>query len=148
MIILISKATKDDLPKILELQKLSFKNNVLDNPNSSPCKQSLQDITIDFQKGVILKVLGSQDAILGSIRAYNNEGTVRIEKLFVNPENRHHQIASELLRKIELCFHAKRFELCTSDIELSKLFEPQGYKAYKTSKSSNDTTLYYFEKWR
>lgn len=147
MIIVIAKATKEDLPKILELQKAAFHNGVWDS-KTSPLKQTLSDITFDYQKGVILKVLGAKDEITGSIRAYSNEGTVHIEKLFVKSEFRNRRIGSELLRKIESFFHARRFEVCTSEKEMSKMFKPQGYKPFKTDKTADGKTLFYFEKWR
>ena len=47
---------------------------------------TLEEIEYEFQKGMILKAVDEDDAVIGSVRAYLENGTVYIGKLMVHPE--------------------------------------------------------------
>ncbi len=46
-------------------------------------KQTLDEITYEFQKGIILKAVNKDNAIIRSVRAYLENGTVYIGKRMV-----------------------------------------------------------------
>ncbi|MGL5437076.1 MAG: hypothetical protein ACRDBO_17150 [Lachnospiraceae bacterium] len=67
---LIERASKEDLPAILELQYLAYQSEakLLNNPEIPPLKQTLQEVEQELAIGTILKVLDEDDAIVGSVR--------------------------------------------------------------------------------
>ena len=92
----ILEATEDDLPTILDVQKKAFLEVVKKfNLKSLPAlEQSLESLTIDFSKGMILKgVIGN--TIVGSVRAYKTNNTCHIERLVVLPEYQNRGIGKE-----------------------------------------------------
>lgn len=76
--ILIEKAEKDDLEEILELQYLAYQSEakLFGNMDIPPLKQTIEEVYDEFQKGVILKAIDDRGVIIGSVRAYQDGGTV------------------------------------------------------------------------
>ena len=56
---IITKATKEDLSEILQLQYLSYQSEakLLNNFDIPPLKQTLQEVQNEYDNGTILKVL-------------------------------------------------------------------------------------------
>ena len=77
--ILIKKAQKEDLEEILELQYLAYQSEakLFDNMDIPPLKQTIDDICNEFQKGIVLKAIDDMGVIIGSVRAYQQNGTVK-----------------------------------------------------------------------
>ena len=82
----IKKAEKVDLLEILNLQYLAYQSEarLFDNEDIPPLKQTLVDVENEYQRGVILKALDEDKAIIGSVRAFCDNGTVYIGKLMVH----------------------------------------------------------------
>ena len=80
---IIIKAEKEDLQKILDLQYLAYQSEarLFDNQDIPPLKQTLADVENEYQKGMILKALDEGETIIGSVRAFCDSGTVYIGKL-------------------------------------------------------------------
>lgn len=97
----ITKANRDDLPAILNVQKKAFLEVVKKfHLQSLPAlEQSLESLTIDFTKGIILKV-SIGNAIVGSVRAHKNNETCHIERLVVLPEYQNQGIGKALMHEI------------------------------------------------
>lgn len=147
----ILEATKDDLPNILDVQKKAFLEVVKKfNLKSLPAlEQSLESLTIDFAKGMILKgVIGN--TIVGSVRAYKTNNTCHIERLVVLPEYQHRGIGKALMNEIETMHTniVRRYELFTGSRDSRNLqfYDHLGYKSYKTEKLNDEVTFVFMEK--
>ena len=80
---MICHAEAEDLPAILELQYLAYRSEaeLLGNWDIPPLKQKLSEVEEEFRKGVFLKLIFENDAIVGSVRAVEKDGAVQIGKL-------------------------------------------------------------------
>ncbi|MDE7136873.1 MAG: GNAT family N-acetyltransferase [Ruminococcus sp.] len=132
---MIKKAQKEDLEKILELQYLAYQSEaeLFGNMYIPPLKQTIEELHEKFQKGTVLKALDDQDVIIGSVRAYQENGTVFIGKLMVYPKMQKNGIGTRLLLEIENEYPNQRYELFTSTKSISniRLYEKLGYKIFK-----------------
>ena len=83
----IIKADFEDLPKILDLQKLAYLSEakIHNNYSIQPLMQTLDELKMEFGKSVILKTMDDENnEIIGSIRAYEENNRVYIGKLMVH----------------------------------------------------------------
>lgn len=76
--VLIEKAQKEDLKEILDLQYLAYQSEakLFGDMDIPPLKQTIEEVYDEFQKGIILKEVDDKGVIIGSVRAYQNGGTV------------------------------------------------------------------------
>lgn len=148
--ILIKKAQKEDLEKILELQYLAYQSEakLLGNMDIPPLKQTIEEVYEEFQKGTILKAEDDGGDIIGSVRAYQENGTVYIGKLMVHPKMQKKGIGTNLLLEIEKEYPNQRYELFTSTKSISniRLYERLGYKIFKEEAVSQDLQFVYLQK--
>ncbi len=149
--VIITKAIKDDLPIILDIQRKAFREVARTfNLKSMPqIEQTLESIMDEFINSTILKAcIGN--TIVGSVRAYNYNNTCYINKLIVIPENQNHGIGKALMNAIENKFRnaVKRYELFTGvrDPRNLYLYDQLGYKSFKTKKYNNAISYVYMEK--
>ena len=85
----ILKATQNDLPDILDLQKLAYLSEakLLNNYSIQPLAQTLEELEKELSRGIILKMMDEKiGKIIGSVRAYEENGRVYIGKLMVHPD--------------------------------------------------------------
>jgi len=131
---IIYKAELKDLQEILDLQYLAYQSeaNLFGNRDIPPLKQTIEEVINEYNEGVILKMLDDNGAIIGSVRAKEQNGTVYIGKLMVHPDHRGHGYGTKLLKEIELYFPKKRYELFTSTKSLNNIYFYQklGYKIF------------------
>ena len=148
--ILIKKAQKEDLEKILELQYLAYQSEakLFGNMDIPPLKQTIEEVYNEFQKGTILKALDDIGVIIGSVRAYQENGTVYIGKLMVHPKMQKKGIGTKLLLEIENVYPNQRYELFTSTKSINniRLYEKLGYKIFKEEAVSQDLIFVYMRK--
>ena len=148
--ILIKKAQKEDLEKILELQYLAYQSEakLFGNMDIPPLKQTIEEVYNEFQKGTILKALDDIGVIIGSVRAYQENGTVYIGKLMVHPKMQRKGIGTKLLLEIEREYPNQRYELFTSTKSISniRLYERLGYKIFKEETVSQELQFVYLQK--
>ena len=113
---MITKANKEDLEKILELQYLAYQSEAMlfGNMDIPPLKQTIEEVYDEFEKGIVLKAIDDKEIIIGSVRAYQDKGTVYISKLMVHPDNQKQGIGTKLLLEIEKEYPNQRYELYTS----------------------------------
>lgn len=147
---MIKKAQKEDLEKILELQYLAYQSEakLFGNMDIPPLKQTIEEVYNEFQKGTILKALDDIGVIIGSVRAYQENGTVYIGKLMVHPEMQRKGIGTKLLLEIEREYPNQRYELFTSTKSISniRLYERLGYKIFKEETVSQELQFVYLQK--
>jgi ribosomal protein S18 acetylase RimI-like enzyme len=146
----IEKATFEDLPKILDLQKLAYLSEAKLNNNYSiqPLTQTLDELEKEFDKNIILKLVDDNNEIIGSVRAFEENNRVYIGKLMVNPDYQNKGYGTKLLNTIETYYENKIFELFTSSKSEKnlKLYIKNGYKEYKRKKVSEGLEFVFMEK--
>ena len=147
---MIAKARKQDLKEILELQYLAYQSEarLFGDMDIPPLRQTLEEVYDEFQKGIILKEVDEKGVIIGSVRAYQDGGTVYIGKLMVHPEMQKKGIGTKLLLEIENEYPNQRYELFTSTKSISniRLYERLGYKIFKEEAVSPELQFVYLEK--
>lgn len=146
----IIKAEKEDLQKILDLQYLAYQSEarLFDNQDIPPLKQTLADVENEYQKGMILKALDEGGNIIGSVRAFCNSGTVYIGKLMVHPSMQGQGIGTKLLLEMERLYPNQRYELFTSTKSEKNiaLYQKLGYKIFDEEQVTEELRFVYMEK--
>jgi ribosomal protein S18 acetylase RimI-like enzyme len=147
---IIEEAGVLDAEVILDIQKTAYQSEAeLHNDfNIPPLTQTLEGIREDFDRQLLLKAV-IEGEIVGSVRAYQEEGTCYIGRLIVLPEYQGRGIGTRLMEEIEERFNqAERFELFTghrSERNLH-LYDKLGYQVFKEEPLHTDLTLIYLEK--
>ena len=147
---IVVKAEKGDLSEILDLQYLAYQSEarLFDNQDIPPLKQTLADVENEYQKGIILKVLDEDQIIIGSVRAFNDSGTVYIGKLMVHPSKQGQGIGTQLLLEMEKQYPNQRYELFTSTRSEKNiaLYQKLGYKIFNEEQITGELKFVYMEK--
>lgn len=147
---IVVRAEKRDLQKILELQYLAYQSEarLFDDHDIPPLKQTLTDVENEFQKGIILKALDEDKTIIGSVRAFCDNGTVYIGKLMVHPSKQGQGIGTKRLLEMEKQYPNKRYELFTSTKSEKNiaLYQKFGYKIYDEKQVTEELRFVYMEK--
>ena len=146
----ITKADKKDLKEILELQYLAYQSEaaLFGGKKIPPLTQTLEEVEGEYEQGIILKMLGCDGKIIGSVRAKEENGTVYVGKLMVNPEYQKKGYGTRLLLSIEKYFESKRFELFTSTRSEGniRMYQRLGYKTFDTKAVDLELIFVYLEK--
>ena len=145
----ILKALQDDLQEILALQYLAYQSEaaLFGNKDIPPLKETIEELTEEFNKGTILKLV-EDGKIIGSVRAYAKNGTAYIGKLMVHPDHRCKGYGTLLLNEIEKCFPDCRFELFTStrSEDNIRLYQKLGYIIFDRKEITDELVFVYLEK--
>lgn len=146
----ISKALTTDLKEILDLQYLAYQSEaaLFGNKDIPPLKETIEEVEEEYQKGLILKMTDPNGVIIGSVRAYEDGGTVYIGKLMVHPDHRRKGYGKMLLSEIEKYFPGRRYELFTStrSVDNIRLYESVGYREFDRKKIDEELEFVYMEK--
>ena len=130
----ILKASIDDAEEILELQKAAYQSEaaIYMIDDFEPLKQTIEEIKEQFKTNVFLKAVEG-GRIVGTVRAYEKNGTCHIGRLAVLPKMQNKGIGTELMNMIESHFKVHRFELFTGTKSLKniRLYNKLGYSIYK-----------------
>jgi len=148
----IQRADVSDAEHILDLQKTSYKSEaeLYHNYNIPPMTQTLQEMKDDFLYKKFLKATEG-DKIIGSVRAFEKDGTCHVGRLMVHPDSQNRGIGRKLVQEIENLFGTcKRFELFAGSKSKKNimLYEKIGYNIFKTEKINENVSLVYMEKIR
>lgn len=150
MFMRIEAAEAKDLDIILKLQYLAYQSEaaLFGTRDIPPLKQTLDEVTEEYNNGIILKMTDDSGTIIGSVRAHEAGGTVYIGKLMVHPDHQKKGYGSLLLTRIEECFPGKRYELFTStrSVDNIRLYKKMGYKEYKQEPVSDELVFVYMQK--
>ena len=146
----IEKANLEDLDEILRLQYLAYQSEaaLFGNKDIPPLKQKIDEVTEEYDQGLILKMIDENDAIIGSVRAKEVDGTVYIGKLMVHPNHRCKGHGRRLLMEIERSYPGKRYELFTSTRSKDniRLYKDNGYREFDQRIVKDDLIFVYMEK--
>jgi ribosomal protein S18 acetylase RimI-like enzyme len=147
----ILKAEINDAEEILEIQKRSYQIEAMryNNFDIPPLKQTLEELKGQFRDHVILKAV-SDNKIIGTVRAYENNGTCYIGRLAVHPALQNQGIGTSLMKEIENCYTPIRYELFVgseSDNNI-RLYQKLGYNIYQKKQHGccGDIETFYMEK--
>ena len=147
---IIIKAERQDLQDILDLQYLAYQSEakLFDSQDIPPLKQTLSDVENEYQKGIILKALDENHAIIGSVRAFRDNGTVYIGKLMVHPSKQRQGIGTKLLLEMEKQYLRQRYELFTSTRSEKNiaLYKKLGYSIFDEKQVTEELRFVYMEK--
>lgn len=149
--LIIKTTARKDLPAILDVQKKAFLEvaRFFHLKTLPPLEQTLEDVTREFDKGIILKAV-MDERIVGSVRAYQKGDTCFIGKLVVGPEYQNKGIGKALMREIENHYRpvVKRYEIFTGmkDQRNRYVYDQLGYKPFKIEKLNDEVTFVYLEK--
>lgn len=146
----IIKANIEDIKEIVNLQYLAYQSEaaLFGNNDIPPLKQTLDEVIEEYRKGLILKMVDTANQIIGSIRAWEKEGTVYVGKLMVHPDYRHRGYGARLLSEIEKFYPQKRYELFTStrSIDNIRLYQRLGYQEFARKRVDDQLEFIYLEK--
>ena len=147
---LIEMASIDDAAEILSLQKLAFLGEAKIHNNFSipPLVETLDDLKQLFKSHTFLKAEVNGE-IVGSVRAFEKDGTCYVGRLMVDPDFQNLGIGTKLLLETKRLFAAcRRFELFTGSKSVKNicLYEKLGYKAFKTEQVPDNLKLVFLEK--
>lgn len=147
---IVVRAEKRDLQKILDLQYLAYQSEarLFDSQDIPPLRQILTDVENEYRKGIILKALDEDKTIIGSVRAFCDNGTVYIGKLMVHPSKQGQGIGTRLLLEMEKQYPNQRYELFTStkSVKNIALYQKLGYKIFDEEQVTEELRFVYMEK--
>lgn len=146
----IVEAKLTDLRAILELQYLAYQSEaeLVGDYSIPPLKQTLDEVVLEFQEGILLKAFDGMGRIIGSVRGTVKDDTLYIGKLIVHPDYQGQGTGTRLLREIEHIFPWERYELFTSSRSLKNLalYRRMGYVRYKEREIAPGLKFVYLEK--
>ena len=145
----IEKAGRQELGEILALQYRAYESEarLLNNWNIPPLKQTLGEVEAEWDRGVILKAV-EEGKLLGSVRAWEENGTVYVGKLMVEPEYQGRGIGTKLLLAVEDVFPGRRYERFTSTQSARNiaLYQRCGYRIFTEKQVNDQLRFVYLEK--
>lgn len=142
---MIARATAEDLPEILQLQRNAFREEAeqVGDMSIKPMSQTLDGLQEEFEGSVVLKYVLDGE-IVGSIRARMEGSVCLIGRLVVRPDHWRQGIGRQLVEEVERLFaDAERFELYTRiDHERTRPFyRSLGYEPFRTERHSDTLTF-------
>lgn len=149
-ITLITQAHAGDAVAILELQKRAYQTEarIYNDFSIPPLTQTPDEIRTQFQTHIFLKAV-YEGAIIGSVRAYDADGTCYIGRLIVHPDCQSRGIGRRLINGIEKYFeNSGRFELFTGSKSGKNVqfYQNLGYHIFKYERLNDAIEFVYLEK--
>ena len=143
----------DDAPEILALQKLVYESEarLYDDWTLPPLTQTIDSLRAEFAVSVVLKAVGTDARIAGSVRARASGNTCHVGRLIVSPDQQGRGIGTRLMSEIEARFPAiPRFELFTGSLSAAniRLYQRLGYRHCREQALPTGVTLVFMEKTR
>ncbi len=149
--LVISGATAADAPAILALQQAAYQSEaeLYQDWSIPPLTQGLSELQQEIATITVLKA-SQGSRLVGSVRAVLQEdGSVAIGRLIVDPALQGQGIGSCLMAAIEAAFPTtSRFELFTGSLSQRNisLYERLGYAVYARKQLSPQVELVFLEK--
>ncbi len=147
----ITQALLSDAQDILTLQKLAFRMEAerYNDYDIPPLRQTVEELSAQFNTHVILKAAVDGE-VVGTVRAYEKDGTCYIGRLAVRPELQNRGIGTALMSEIEKRFIPTRFELFVGAKSENNihLYTKLGYTTFnKGGECCGSVETLFMEKW-
>jgi len=151
--IAILRSERSDAPEILRLQKLAYltEAELYNDFTIPPLVQTVDELAAEYATRVVLKAVNADGTIVGSVRAYEEDGSCHIGRLMVHPDCRNRGIGRMLMDRIEGEFPScSRFELFTGSRSTRNLafYQKLGYRIFRYERLSDAVEFAYLEKSR
>ncbi|MBY9081415.1 GNAT family N-acetyltransferase [Paenibacillus sp. HN-1] len=148
----ILRAEMNDAEELLKLQILSYQSEGerYGDYTIPPLTQTLDGMREDLESQVVLKAV-AEGSIIGSVRAYEQDGSCKIGKLFVHPARQGKGTGTALLKEIEREFAScSRYELFAGEKSADniRLYTSLGYRPFRKETLAEHITLIFMEKER
>lgn len=141
----VDVASKSDLEEILKLQKRAYQEEaaIYQDYTIAPLTQSLEELQAEASYSIVLKLLEDRK-IVGSVRAYEKEGTCYIGRLMVDPDYQNRGYGKKLMAAVETAFEDVRYELFTGHKSEKNLafYQQLGYKEFNRDTIQNIQLVY------
>lgn len=141
-----------DADEIIALQKIAYREEGLRCGCSTiaPLRETpeqLRDAMLDPRRALLVFKIVQQRRIVGSIRAYEEDGICHIGRLMVHPDFQKRGLGERLLATAERSFSGAEYELFTGEKSISNIafYEKRGYRRFRTSEADG-VSLVYFRK--
>lgn len=147
----ITKADRDDLKRILNLQKecFSIEGELYGEDNVPPLHQTIESVEEEFSNGTVFLKCVFEDQIIASVRGKIEDNIAYIGKLVVRKDFQNKGIGQLMMSSIEAELNnCSRYELFTghkSD-KNQHLYSKIGYNEFRKRSINNRLTLIYMEK--
>ena len=146
----IQPARQQDLPEILAVQRAAFEAEaqLVNDWNIPPLTQTLDELTNDWRKGIMLKAVNEDGIIVGTVRGHMAPDGFYIGRLAVQPQWQGRGCGSALLEAMIARAEPNRLVLFTSTKSERnlRLYERFGFKPFKKSTTATGVTLVWLEK--
>ena len=129
---IIIRATTEDAPEILVLQRLAYQSEaeIYNDYSIAPLTQALEELERDFEEYLYLKAV-VHDRMIGAVRGRMRGDACEVGRLIVDPEYQSQGIGSKLMKEIEGSFpDAHQFQVFTGHKSKRNiiLYQKLGYK--------------------